>query len=209
MSETTRDVVRAKWRPIAWIAGAAAALAVGITLALTLGSEALGERLREQLPELFEDLPLYLGGHMRLSVVALTIGVAISLPLGVLISGFPRAGEWVVGVAGVLQTIPSLALLALMVPLLNGAIGFWPAFVAMLLYSLLPILKNTVDGIKNVDPSQVEAARGLGMTRWQIILKVQLPQAVPAILTGIRIATVLVVGSATLATPVGDRTLGN
>src|SRR5690349_14271244 len=120
MSATTGGAARTKRRLIGWAVGAAAVVAVGITVALALRSADLADRLREQLPELLEDLPLYLGGHMRLSVVALTIGVAISVPLGVLISGYPRAGEWVVGVAGVLQTIPSLALLALMVPLLNG-----------------------------------------------------------------------------------------
>jgi osmoprotectant transport system permease protein len=113
------------------------------------------------------------------------------------------------GVAGVLQTVPSLALLALMVPLLGGTIGFLPAFLAMTAYSFLPILANTVIGIRGVDSALIEAARGLGMTARQMLFRVQLPLAAPVILAGVRTATVVAVGTATLATPVGETTLGN
>jgi osmoprotectant transport system permease protein len=163
----------------------------------------------EHLRELLEDLPAYLGGHMLLSVAALAVGLFVSLPLGILVSRKPRLAEWALGGAGVLQTIPSLALLALMVPLLGGMIGFLPAFLAMTLYSFLPILANTVIGIRGVDPALVEAARGLGMSELQMLLRVQLPLAAPVIIAGVRTATVLVVGTATLATPVGETTLGN
>jgi osmoprotectant transport system permease protein len=187
-----------------------AAVAAGLGAAwLATWSGLLGARLREQVPELLESLPTYFGGHVRLSLLALAVGVSVSLPLGVWISTRPRWAGSVLAFAGILQTIPSLALLALMVPLLGGTIGFWPAFAAMILYSLLPILKNTVTGIRDVDPSLVESARGLGMSDREVRNKVQLPLARRSILGGIRIATVLVVGSATLATPVGDRTLGN
>jgi osmoprotectant transport system permease protein len=113
------------------------------------------------------------------------------------------------GVAGVIQTVPSLALLALMVIALQGLIGFWPAFIALTLYSVLPILANTVVGLKGVDPALIEAARGLGMSQRQMLFRVQLPLALPVIIGGIRTATVLVVGTATLVTPVGGESLGN
>jgi osmoprotectant transport system permease protein len=113
------------------------------------------------------------------------------------------------GVAGVIQTVPSLALLALMVIVLQGLIGFWPAFIALTLYSVLPILANTVVGLKGVDPPLIEAARGLGMSERQLLFRVQLPLALPVIIGGIRTATVLVVGTATLVTPVGGESLGN
>jgi osmoprotectant transport system permease protein len=165
--------------------------------------------MTEHLRELFEELPAYLGGHMLLSVTSLAVGLLVSVPLGIFVSRRLRLAEWALGVAGVLQTIPSLALLALMVPLLGGMIGFWPAFVAMTLYSLLPILANTVIGIRGVDPTLIEAARGLGMSERQMLFRVQLPLAAPVLIAGVRTAAVLVVGTATLATPVGETTLGN
>ena len=165
--------------------------------------------MNEHLRELMEDLPAYLGGHMLLTAAALAVGLLLSLPLGVFVSRRPRLSEWALGAAGVLQTIPSLALLALMVPLLGGMIGFLPAFLAMTLYSFLPILANTVIGIRGVDASLLEAGRGLGMSERQLLLRVQLPLAAPVIIGGVRTATVLVVGAAALATPVGETTLGN
>jgi osmoprotectant transport system permease protein len=159
--------------------------------------------------ELLDDLPSYLGGHLLLSMASLAVGLAISVPLGIAVSRRPRLAEWALALAGVIQTVPSLALLALMVPLLGGTIGFAPAFVAMTLYSFLPILANTVIGLKGVDPALVEAARGLGMSERQMLLRVQLPLAAPVLIAGIRTATVLVIGTATLATPVGETTLGN
>src|SRR5262249_4308208 len=140
---------------------------------------------------------------------ALVVGRLPRPPTGVFVARRPRLAETVLGGAGVLQTIPSLALLALMVPLLGGMIGFWPAFAAMTLYSLLPILAATVTGLRGVDANLVEAARGLGMSDRQMLFRVQLPLAAPVILSGVRVATVLVVGTATLATPVGETTLGN
>jgi osmoprotectant transport system permease protein len=112
------------------------------------------------------------------------------------------------GVASIVQTIPGLALLAIMVPLL-GRIGFLPALVALTLYSMLPILRNTVVGIREVPAEVVEAARGVGMTERQMLWQVQLPLAAPVIVAGLRTATVWTVGMATLATPVGAVSLGN
>lgn len=165
--------------------------------------------MSEDWLELFAHLPDYLGGHMLLSAAALGVGLIVSIPLGIVASRHPRMSEYPLGAAGVLQTVPTLALLVLMVPLLGGVIGFTPAFVALTLYSVLPILASTVTGIRGIDPSLIEAARGLGMSEGQMLLRVQLPLAAPVILSGIRTATVLVVGTATLATPVGGLSLGN
>ena len=165
--------------------------------------------MSENLRALLDDLPAYLGGHMLLSLAALATGLAISVPLGVLASRRPRLAEWAQAVAGVIQTVPSLALLALMVLVLAGRIGFLPAFIALTAYSVLPILANTVTGIRGVDPALTEAARGLGMSELQVLFRVQLPLALPVIIAGIRTATVLVVGTATLVTPVGGVSLGN
>jgi osmoprotectant transport system permease protein len=163
----------------------------------------------EQLIECFRDLPDYLGGHMLLSLSALVVGLAFSVPLGIAVSRRPKMAELTQGVAAVIQTVPSLALLVLMVPLLGGRTGFWPAFAALILYSILPILANTVIGLRGVDPLLIEAGRGLGMSERELLRKVQLPLAAPVILGGVRTATVLVVGTATLVTPVGGTSLGN
>jgi osmoprotectant transport system permease protein len=165
--------------------------------------------MSEDLYYLVAKLPEYLGGHILLSMAALAVGLIVSVPLGVLTSRRPKLSEYLLGVAGVLQTVPTLALLALMVPLLGGMIGFVPAFIALTLYSILPILANTITGIRGIDPGLTEAARGLGMNEWQMLHRVQLPLAAPVIISGIRTATVLVVGTATLALPVGGLSLGN
>lgn len=162
-------------------------------------------------PQIYEQLELfpdYLGSHITLTLSALAVGILISIPLALIATRVKRL-EWpVLAVAGILQTIPSLALLALMVPLL-GQIGFLPAFLALILYSMLPILRNTVTGINEVDPALVEAARAIGMTDRQMLFRVQLPLAAPVIIAGVRISTVWVVGIATLSTPVGAPSLGN
>lgn len=155
-----------------------------------------------------EKLPQYLGGHVGLCGIALALSLGISLPLSLRIARSPRLRVPVLTAAGIIQTIPSLALLALMVPAL-GAFGFWPALVALVLYGMLPIVRNTVTGITNVQPELVEAATGLGMTPRQVLLKVELPLALPVIVAGVRTSAVWLVGMATLATPVGQTTLGN
>jgi len=165
--------------------------------------------MNEEIYYLLLKLPDYLGGHILLSIAALVVGLVIGIPLGVIASSRPTLAEYLLGIAGILQTVPTLALLALMVPLLGGMIGFVPAFIALTLYSILPILANTITGIRAVDPTLTEAARGLGMDDWQMLYRVQLPLAAPVILSGVRTATVLVVGTATLALPVGGLSLGN
>jgi len=155
-----------------------------------------------------QDLPEYLGGHIELTLAALVSGLIITAPLtlAALRIGFIRGP--LLAIASIVQTIPSLALLALMVPLLSR-IGFLPAAIALTAYSILPIFRNAVTGIEGVEPAVVEAARGCGMTERQVLLKVQLPLAASVIIAGVRTATVWVVGIATLSTPVGAASLGN
>lgn len=160
------------------------------------------------LLEQFGYLPSYLGGHVGLTGLALLAGIMLSLPLALLVVRSQRWSFWVVTAASVIQTVPSLALLALMVPLL-GAFGFLPALIALVLYSMLPILRNTITAIRQVDPDLTEAARGLGMTELQVLRLVELPLALPVIVAGIRTSAVWVVGIATLSTPVGQTSLGN
>ncbi|MFN3168465.1 MAG: ABC transporter permease/substrate-binding protein [Phycisphaeraceae bacterium] len=174
--------------------------------------------MTDQLQGLLRDLPDYLAAHVMLVVVALAAGAAISLPLAVLLTRVTKLRWPVLSSAGVIQTVPSLALLALMVPVLEGvrrlgvdisSFGFLPAVIALTLYSILPMLRNTVAGITQVDPAVIEASRGVGMTGTQRLMRVELPLAAPVILAGVRTATVWVVGIATLATPIGQECLGN
>jgi osmoprotectant transport system permease protein len=164
--------------------------------------------VRDALAPQLALLPAYLGGHVRLAVAALLAGALVSFALGLLSLRVPALQAPVVGLASVVQTIPGLALLAVMVPLL-GRIGFLPAFLALTLYSMLPMLRNTVVGIAEVPAAIVEAARGVGMTDGQMLWRVQLPLAAPVLLAGVRTAAAWTVGMATLATPVGALSLGN
>lgn len=165
--------------------------------------------MKANLAERWADLPDFLSGHLLLSVAAILVGCAISLPLGIFAASRKRLADIVMGVASVIQTIPGLALLALMVPLLGGTIGYLPAFIALMLYSVLPVLRNTIVGLQGVDPLAREAARGVGMTDRQRLWQVEFPLALPVIVAGIRTSAVWVVGTATLATPVGATSLGN
>ena len=176
-------------------------------------------------PDLWRPLPDRLGWHAVLVLLSVMTGVLISVPLGIFAAGRGWLRGAVLGVAGVLQTIPGLAMLALVFvglialsgwmqaawglddPLFSS-IGFWPSLIALTLYSLLPILRNTVTGIEGVDASLVEAARGCGMNRWQRLTRVELPLASPVILAGVRTATVWTVGIATLAALISQPCLG-
>ena len=175
------------------------------------------------MQELLSRLPELAAAHLRLSISALVAGLLISLPLGIAVYRRPFFRSLVLSVVGIVQTIPSLALLAFMVPLIGWAspwfetnfglkvssIGFGPALVALTIYGLLPILQNTVIGLIGVDQAYVEAARGVGMTESQVLRRVELPLALPVIIAGTRIATVWTVGMAVLATPVGASSLGD
>jgi osmoprotectant transport system permease protein len=168
-------------------------------------------------------LPERLAWHVALSAAALALGLAIALPLGVLAARSPRLRWPSLALAGLVQTIPSLALLALFYPLLLGlsnlakatfghgfsALGFLPSLLALTLYSMLPILRNTVAGLTGVDPAVIEAARGVGMTDRQRLWRVELPLAAPVIMAGVRTAAVWTIGAATLSTPVGQTSLGD
>ena len=158
-------------------------------------------------------LPELLSAHVRLTLAALATGVLLAVPAGILVSRVPRLETPILAFAGVIQTIPALALLAVMVPLLSGlglpGIGTLPAFLGLVLYSLLPILRNTVTGLHGVDAAVLEAARGVGMTSRQRLFQVELPLALPVVVAGIRTATAWTVGMATLSTPVGAPSLGN
>jgi osmoprotectant transport system permease protein len=158
-------------------------------------------------------LPEYLTAHLQLSLFALLIGAVVSIPLGVVVTRVSWLEQPVLGVASVIQTIPSLALLAVMVPLLGAlqlqSIGYLPAFIGLTLYSVLPILRNTVTGLAGIDPALIEAAQGVGMTPRQQLWRVELPLAMPVVVAGVRTSTVWIVGIATLSTPVGATSLGN
>ncbi len=146
--------------------------------------------------------------HLWLVFVPVALATLVSVPLGILATRFRRLEFVVMGVANVLQTVPSLALLALMIPLGFG-IGNKPAMIALFLYALLPILRNTYLGIKSVDDGTKEAATGMGMTYLQRLYMVELPIAVSVIIGGIRTATVIIIGTATLAALIGGGGLGS
>lgn len=168
-------------------------------------------------------LPDYLGSHVRVSLAALALGLAVSFPLALAVRRHPLARDVALGVASIVQTVPGLALLALFYPLLLAlaglslqwfghgfsAFGFLPSVLALALYSMLPVLRNTITGLQGIDPAIMEAAEGVGMTERQSLTMVELPLALPVIMAGIRTAAVWVIGTATLSTPIGQTSLGN
>ena len=168
-------------------------------------------------------LPDYLGNHVLVSVTALALGLVVSLPLAIAARNRPLSRGVLLGLASIVQTVPGLALLALFYPLLLAvasltggwfgfgfsAFGFLPAVLALALYSMLPVLRNTITGLNGIDPAILEAAQGVGMTRQQSLFTVELPLALPVMMAGIRTAAVWVIGTATLSTPIGQTSLGN
>ena len=165
----------------------------------------MNDNLREQLLL----LPEYFQGHLVLTLVALAIGIAISIPLGIWASQSQVVKRPLLTTVSIIQTFPSVAILALVVALLGGQIGLVPAIIALVLYCMLPIVRNTVTGLETVSDDVVEAARGIGMSSRQILVKVRLPLALPIIIAGIRTAAVWTVGLATLSTLVGATSFGN
>jgi osmoprotectant transport system permease protein len=173
--------------------------------------------------EAFAHLTDYLGNHVRVSVAALALGLLVSLPLAIAARNRPVMRGVLLGLASIVQTVPGLALLALFYPLLLAlaalslawfgvgfsAFGFLPAVLALALYSMLPVLRNTITGLKGVEPAILEAAQGVGMTPRQSLFMVELPLALPVMMAGIRTAAVWVIGTATLSTPIGQTSLGN
>lgn len=168
-------------------------------------------------------LPDYLGGHVLVSVTALALGLAVSLPLALVSIRRPLLRGVLMATASIVQTIPGLALLALFYPVLLAlsalaervfgqgfsALGFLPSVLALALYAMLPVLRNTVTGLSGLDPRYREAARVVGMSPRQILGQIELPLALPVIMAGVRTASVWVIGTATLSTPIGQTSLGN
>jgi osmoprotectant transport system permease protein len=168
-------------------------------------------------------LPDYLGNHVLVCTIALTLGLTISLPLAILCMRRPALRGVALGFSSIVQTIPGLALLALFYPLLLGiaaftsrtfgfsfsALGLLPSVLALMLYSMLPVLRNTITGLEGIDPAVKQAAIGVGMTPRQSLTMVEWPLALPIIMAGIRTAAVWVIGAATLSTPIGQTSLGN
>ena len=147
--------------------------------------------------------------HMALVLISMLIAVAIGVPLGLALVTHPRWRSVALGVASVFQTIPSLALFGFLIPLpFLGGIGTRTAVVALVLYALLPILRNTYVGLTAIDPAILEAAEAMGMTENQILFRVRLPLATSFILAGIRTATVITIGVATIAAAIGAGGLG-
>ena len=150
-----------------------------------------------------------LGEHLLLVGVATGVAIMIGVPLGVLLTRKPRLSTPVLGLANIFQTIPSLALFGFLIPIpFIGGIGARTAIVALVLYALLPIIRNTYAGIQGVDPAIREAGRGMGMTDRQLLLMVEMPLAFGVILAGIRVAMVIGVGIATIAAAIGAGGLG-
>jgi osmoprotectant transport system permease protein len=147
--------------------------------------------------------------HVVLVGASTAVAAGIGVPLGILMSRRARLRKPILGVANVFQTIPSLALFGILIPLpLIGGIGASTAIVALVVYALLPIVKNTYTGIAGVEPGVLEAAKGVGMTSGQLLRMVELPLAIPVVLAGIRVATVIGVGVATIAAAIGAGGLG-
>ncbi len=147
--------------------------------------------------------------HLFLVSLSMTIAAAIAIPAGILLTRRAFLQRWVLGFANIMQTVPSLALFGFLIPLpFLGGIGKQTAIVALVLYALLPILRNTLTGILNVDPAVRESAIAMGMTGRQLLWEVELPLATRTILAGLRIATVTTIGTATIAAAIGGGGLG-
>lgn len=159
------------------------------------------------LQEYGRELVVKTGEHITVSAIALFLGVIVAVPLGILLTRTPKISGFVIGLASLLQTIPSLALLALMVPFLG--VGKMPAIVALFIYSLLPILRNTFIGMDGVNPDLKDAAKGMGMTNFQSIVQVEIPAALPTIMAGVKLSAVYVIAWATLASYIGGGGLGD
>ena len=145
--------------------------------------------------------------HFYISIISLLIAIVVAVPLGILLSKTKRTANVVLTIAGVLQTVPTLAILALMIPIFG--VGKTPAIVALFIYVLLPILNNTVLGVKNIDKNVIQAGQSMGMTKFQLMKDVEMPLALPLIISGIRLSSVYVISWATLASYVGAGGLGD
>jgi osmoprotectant transport system permease protein len=144
--------------------------------------------------------------HLALTLTALAIALGLALPLGLVLARLPRLRGPVLGALGVIYTIPSLSLFVLLIPLMG--LGFWPAVTALVAYAQIVLVRNVLVGITSVEPAVVEAARGMGMSGWQLLAQVELPLALPLILAGTRIATLAIIGIGTIAAYINAGGLG-
>ncbi|HTP35732.1 MAG TPA: ABC transporter permease [Candidatus Acidoferrales bacterium] len=159
--------------------------------------------------DLTDDILRLTGQHIELVAIAMALAILIGVPAGILLTRRAHLRQWLLGFASVMQTIPSLALFGFLIPLpFIGGIGPRTVIVALVLYALLPILRNTFVGIAAVDRAVCESAVAMGMTGGQLLRQVQLPLAAQTILAGIRVATVTTVGTATIAAAIGGGGLG-
>lgn len=145
--------------------------------------------------------------QIYISAISLFLGIIVAVPISVILLKFPKTAKVVIALASMLQTIPALALLAMMIPFFG--VGRVPAIIALFLYSLMPIMRNTYVGLTDVNPDTIDSARGLGMTKMQLILKVDIPLAMPVIMSGIRLSAIYVIAWATLASYIGAGGLGD
>lgn len=145
--------------------------------------------------------------HLYISSIALFLGILVAVPLGIALTRTKKIANFVIGLTSLLQTIPSLALLTMFIPFFG--VGKLTAVVALFIYSLLPILRNTYLGVKNVDPNLVDAAKGMGMTSFEQVRLVEFPLSIPTIMSGVRLAAVYVIAWATLASYIGGGGLGD
>ncbi|MBA3966053.1 MAG: ABC transporter permease [Nitrospirales bacterium] len=152
------------------------------------------------------NLAMRTGEHLWLSGLGLFLGILIAIPLGLALEQWRKGAETIIRIVGMLQTIPSIALLAFMIPIFG--VGALPAIMALWMYSLFPILRNTYSGLRDAAPNVVETGRALGMTEWQILRTIRLPLAAPTIMAGIRTSAIWTVGTATLAAFIGAGGLG-
>ena len=164
-------------------------------------------KLLATFQERFGDWVTALGQHLQLSLLTLLLAVFLAIPLAIYLSTRKRASNWVLQLAGIFQTIPSMALLGLFIPIMG--IGTLPALTALVIYAIFPILQNTITGLQGIDPSLEEAGVAFGMTKWERLKKFEIPLAMPVIMSGIRTAAVMIIGTATLAALIGAGGLGS
>lgn len=160
----------------------------------------------EFLTERYLDIFKLIGQHLQITLIAVLLAIIIGVPIGILITKYKKTAKYIIGIANIFQTLPSLALFGLVIPFLG--VGLTPSIFVLFLYALLPIIKNTYIGITNLDPSIIEAGKGMGMKGYEILFIVEIPLALPVIMGGIRISTVINIGTATIAALIGAGGLG-
>ncbi|WP_144553134.1 ABC transporter permease [Peribacillus simplex] len=165
------------------------------------------ETLLDFLQMNWQELVFKAWEHLYISLIAVFLGIIVAVPLGIMLTRMKRSASIIIGIANIMQTLPSLAVLAFFIPFLG--VGKTPAIIALFYYSVLPILRNTYTGIKGVNGNLLESGRGIGMTSWERIRLVEFPLALSVIMAGIRTASVYLIGWATLASFIGGGGLGD